>query len=146
MARAFPAPYGEAASVPLALQHGTLASGKAARQAVVDFLLEEDQLGPDRADGALGLQVPDYVPPGAEWQVEITGTDDPSGVECTLAALDGDGWSRDGSPYADGDELLRVDLRVPRPGLYRLTVTAPYSPAALTQLVFAGPDCAADGG
>ncbi|MEU7315312.1 hypothetical protein [Streptomyces sp. NPDC007083] len=127
-------------SVPLALQHGTLASGKAARQAVVDFLLEEDPLGPDQADGALGLQVPDYVVPDAEWQVDITGTDDPSGVECTLSALDGDGWSREGSPYADGDDLLRVDLRVPRPGLYRLTVTAPYSPTTLTQLVFAGPD------
>ncbi|MDF4250941.1 hypothetical protein [Streptomyces sp. WMMB303] len=133
------------ASVPFALQHGTLASDKAARLAVVDFLLEEDPLGPDQADGALGLQVPDYVVPGAEWQVDITGTDDPSGVECTLSALDGDGWSREGSPYADGDDLLRVDLRVPRPGLYRLTVTAPYSPTTLTQLVFAGPDGTADG-
>ncbi|WP_431983453.1 hypothetical protein [Streptomyces qinglanensis] len=130
--------------MPLALQHGTPAGGKAARLAIVDFLLEEDPLGPDQADGALGIQVPDYVVPGAERQAEITGTDDPSGVECTLSAPDGDGWSRDGSPYADGDDLLRVDLRVPRPGLYRLTVTAPYSPTTLTRLVFAGPDSAAD--
>ncbi|WP_393058691.1 esterase/lipase family protein [Streptomyces sp. LN549] len=125
-------------TVPLALQHGALASDRAARQAVVDFLLEDDHLGPDQADDGLGLTVPDYVVPNAEWTVRITGTDDPSGVDCTVAAVEG-GFQREVSLYAGDDDALGADLEVPDAGLYRVTVEADYLPSPLTQLVFAGP-------
>lgn len=126
-------------TVPLALQHGTLASGKAARRAVVDFLLEDDHLGPDQTDGVLGLRVPDYVVPGAQWQLTITGTDDPARVDCTIASVERN-WSRDCRMSAGGDETLRAQVQVPGMGLYRIAVKAHYGHGTLSQLVFAGPD------
>lgn len=125
-------------TVPLALQHGALASGRAARQAVVDFLLEDDHLGPDQADDGLGLTVPDYVVPNAEWTVRITGTDDPSGIDCTVTAVDG-GFRREARLDAGDDDVLEADLEVPDAGLYRVTVEADHLPSPLSQLVFAGP-------
>jgi hypothetical protein len=125
-------------TIPLALQHGTLASSKHARQAIVDFLLEDEHLGPDQAGGALGLTVPDYVTPDTEWQLAVTGTDSPAGVDCTITAVDGT-WSTGASLYAADNDTLAADVRVPAPGLYRLTVEAPRSPTTLTQMVMAGP-------
>ncbi|MFJ8004060.1 esterase/lipase family protein [Streptomyces fagopyri] len=126
-------------TIPLALQHGTLASSKFARRTVLDFLLEDDHLGPDQAPGALGLHAPDYVVPGTDWQLRITGTDAPAGIDCTITAVEGT-WSRTGRPSASRDDALDVTLQVPDVGLYRITVEAPMSPTVLTQLVFAGPD------
>ncbi|MFF1505839.1 hypothetical protein [Streptomyces sp. NPDC058326] len=122
--------------VPLHAQHGALASGKEALRTVADFLLEDDHLGPDQADGGLGLSVPDYVTPGEPWHLYVTGTDDPAGVRCTVSSVDTDHLTR-ASLEADSGNRLRAALRVPAGGLYRVTVTADYSPA-LTQLVFAG--------
>lgn len=126
-------------TIPLALQHGSLASSKHARQAVIDFLLEDDHLGPDQAVGALGLTVPDYVTPDTKWQLNVTGTDDPAGVDATIAALD-DTWTASPPLYASDDDTLAADLQVPAAGLYRLTVQADRSPTTLTQLILAGPD------
>lgn len=126
-------------AVPIALQHGALASGRAARHAVVDFLLEEDDLGPDMADEGVGLTVPDYVTPGAAWSLRITGTDDPSGIDCTVAAVDGP-VRRQVRPYAEDGDALTADVELPEAGLYRVTVEADRLPSPLTQLVFAGPD------
>ncbi|MGV9248659.1 lipase/acyltransferase domain-containing protein [Streptomyces sp. NPDC003710] len=125
-------------SVPIPLQHGTLASGELARRVIMDFLLEDDHLGPDQAANALGLQVPDYVVPESKWRLKVTGTDDPSGVDCTITAVEGS-WSRDARLSATGNDVLHADVQVPEAGLYRLTVDAAYSPTRLTQLVFAGP-------
>lgn len=125
-------------AVPIALQHGALASGRAARDAVLDFLLEEDDLGPDQADEGLGLTVPDYVTPGETWSLRITGTDDPSGIDCTVAAVDGPARRR-ALPYAEDGDALTADVELPGAGLYRVTVEADRLPSPLTQLVFAGP-------
>lgn len=124
-------------AVPIALQHGALASGRAARQTVADFLLEEEDLGPDQADEGLGLTVPDYVTPGTPWSLRITGTDDPGGIDCTVAAVDG-GVRREVRPYAGGGDALSADVELPAAGLYRVTVEADRLPSPLTQLVFAG--------
>lgn len=126
------------ATIPLALQHGALASSEHARQAVIDFLLEDDHLGPDQAPGALGLAVPDYVSPDTEWQINITGTDHPAGTDITVTALDGT-WSTSPPLYASDNDTLAADLQVPKAGLYRVTAQADRSPTTLTQIVLAGP-------
>ncbi|MFD5881919.1 lipase/acyltransferase domain-containing protein [Streptomyces yangpuensis] len=125
-------------SVPIYAQHGALASGKQSRRTVVDFLLEDDHLGPDMAEDGLGLEVPDYVHPNVRWDVFVSGTDDVSGVEWSVAAVDGS-YSRAGLLEAEGDDRLRASVSVPDSGLYRVTVTSDHSPT-VTQLVFAGPD------
>ncbi|MFE3716457.1 lipase/acyltransferase domain-containing protein [Streptomyces cyaneofuscatus] len=125
-------------AIPIALQHGALASGRAARQTVVDFLLEEDDLGPDQADEGLGLTVPDYVTTGSPWSLRITGTDDPAGIDCTVEAVDG-GVRREVRPYAGDGDALSADVELPAAGLYRVTVEADRLPSPLTQLLFAGP-------
>ncbi|MER7540074.1 hypothetical protein ABTX77_35640 [Streptomyces sp. NPDC097704] len=124
--------------VPIYAQHGALASGKEARRTVADFLLEDDHLGPDQADGGLGLSVPDYVTPDEPWCLYVTGTDDPAGVHCTVSAVDADHTTTT-MLEAHDDNRLRASLKVPAGGLYRITITADYSPT-LTQLVFAGAD------
>lgn len=124
--------------MPIHAQHGALASGKQARRAVADFLLEDDHLGPDQADEGLGLNIPDYVHPHAKWDLIITGTDDAAGIECTVSAVDSE-YTRSARVQADGDDRLRATLTVPDTGLYRVTVRSDHSPT-LTQLVFAGPD------
>ncbi|MFB7260711.1 hypothetical protein ACFCXH_00890 [Streptomyces nojiriensis] len=125
-------------AMPIHAQHGALASGKQARRAVADFLLEDDHLGPDQADEGLGLTVPDYVHPQAKWDLFITGTDDAAGIECTVSAIDSE-YTRSARVQADGDDRLRATLTVPDTGLYRVTVRSDHS-HTLTQLVFAGPD------
>uniref|UniRef100_UPI002F909250 lipase/acyltransferase domain-containing protein n=1 Tax=Streptomyces virginiae TaxID=1961 RepID=UPI002F909250 len=125
-------------AMPIHAQHGALASGKQARRTVADFLLEDDHLGPDMADDGLGLNVPDYVHPNTRWDLTITGTDEPAGIECTVSAIDVD-YSKPTRVQADGDDRLRATLTVPDTGLYRVTVRSDQS-HTLTQLVFAGPD------
>ncbi|WP_331742759.1 lipase/acyltransferase domain-containing protein [Streptomyces sp. NBC_00868] len=125
-------------AMPIHAQHGALASGKQALRTVADFLLEDDHLGPDQADDGLGLNVPDYVHPHTKWDIAITGTDDATGIECTISAVDSD-YTRSARVHADGDDRLRATLTVPDTGLYRVTVRSDHS-HTLTQLVFAGPD------
>ncbi|MFD4371116.1 esterase/lipase family protein [Streptomyces sp. NPDC058486] len=124
-------------AVPVHAQHGALASGKEARRTIADFLLEDDHLGPDQADGGLGLSIPDYAVANERWHLYVTGTDDPAGVRCAIAAVDGDHKSK--APLeADSGNRLRAAVRLPAPGLYRITVDADHS-LTLTQMVFAGP-------
>ncbi|WP_346009697.1 hypothetical protein [Streptomyces sp. SID1328] len=125
-------------AIPVYAQHGALASGKQARRTVADFLVEDDHLGLDQADGGLGLNLPDLVHPTTPWDLTVTGTDDPAGLTCTIEAVEGD-YTKPARLQADGDSRLRARSTVPHDGLYRVTLTSPHSPE-LTQLVFAGPD------
>ncbi|MGW6712558.1 hypothetical protein ACWF9X_09985 [Streptomyces globisporus] len=76
--------------------------------------------------------------PGETWSLRITGTDDPSGIDCTVAAVDGPARRR-ALPHAEDGEALTADVDLPGAGLYRVTVGADRLPSPLTQLVFAGP-------
>ncbi|MFG2094429.1 esterase/lipase family protein [Streptomyces sp. NPDC048612] len=125
-------------AMPIALQHGALAQGEAALQIVTDFLVHEETFGPDQADGGLGLELPDYVTARTEWDLHLTGTDDPAGIDCTVTGVD-TAHQRDARLHATDDETLTARVSVPEPGLYRITVRSPTTPA-LTQLVLAGPD------
>ncbi|MFF4695872.1 lipase/acyltransferase domain-containing protein [Streptomyces chattanoogensis] len=124
--------------IPLALQHGALATGDAAMEAVTSFLEEDEHLGPDQAASGLGLTVPDFVTPGTTWEIQVTGTDDPAGITCTVTGTDG-GFTKPARLYADEDDALTARIQVPDAGLYRVTVEAD-GPTPLTQLVLAGPE------
>ncbi|MFI8243397.1 hypothetical protein ACIF83_40165 [Streptomyces sp. NPDC085866] len=117
-----------------------MANGKAACRIVKEFLVDDERLdlGPDQAEDGIGLNVPDYVSPNAVWGCVVSGTDDPSQVECTIAALEGD-WQKKVAFEVIGDDKLGVKVTLPDLGLYRITVQSDYDPF-VTQLDFAGPD------
>ncbi|MFF7976746.1 esterase/lipase family protein [Streptomyces sp. NPDC007905] len=124
-------------TIPVFAQHGAIANGREARRIVSDFLLEDDHLGPDQAEDGIGLNVPDYVTPDAAWDCLVSGTDDPSQVECTIAATEGD-WHKNVQFEATDDDRLRAKITLPDQGLYRITAKSDYGPT-VTQLVFSGP-------
>jgi hypothetical protein len=138
-------------TVPFALQHGALATGEAALEAVTAFLQEDEHLGPAQGAPELGLQVPDYVAPGAEWTLRVHGADSPAGLECVVEAVDGgtafrtraalsadDGDDVGGGGGGGDDDVLAARVRVPADGLYRVVLDSGDG-APLTQLVLAGP-------
>lgn len=141
------------ATVPLALQHGALAKGQAALDAVTSFLEEDEHLGPPQAAAGLGLRVPDLVAPGTPWPVHVHGADGPAGLECTVEEVGAPGGFRARTAlYAEyveeagdaggagewGDEVVTGRVTVPSPGLYRVTLDSG-DDTPLTQLVLAGP-------
>lgn len=125
-------------TIPVFAQHGAIASGREACRIVSDFLLEDDHLGPDQAEDGIGLSVPDYVNPDAAWECTVSGTDDPSQVECSIAATEGD-WHKNVELEPTDDDRLRAKITLPDMGLYRLTAKTDFGPT-VTQLVFAGSD------
>ncbi|WP_231631085.1 lipase/acyltransferase domain-containing protein, partial [Streptomyces clavuligerus] len=140
-------------SVPFALQHGSLAKGEAALEAVTSFLEEDEHLGPPQAAARLGLQVPDFVAPGKRWTLRVHGADGPAGLDCVVekvaeesapggafrvrAALYGDDED-DRSGGGSGDALA-ARVAVPSEGLYRVSLDSGDG-APLSQLVLAGAD------
>ncbi|GAA5705904.1 MULTISPECIES: lipase/acyltransferase domain-containing protein [Streptomyces] len=126
-------------AVPFALQHGTLAKGEAAMEAVTSFLAEDEHLGPTQAAAGMGLTVPDFVTPGADWTLRVHGADSPAGLECTVEEVGtGSAVPVRAALYADEDELA-ARVSVPASGLYRVTLDSG-DRTPLTQLVLAGPD------
>ncbi|MFB7598726.1 hypothetical protein [Streptomyces sp. NPDC056160] len=143
-------------TVPLALQHGALAKGQAALDAVTSFLEEDEHLGPPQAAAGLGLGVPDLVAPGTHWAVRVHGADDPAGLECTVEEVGAPAGFRARTalyagydPYAEepedaggagdrGEDVVAGRVTVPAPGLYRVTLDSG-DDTPLTQLVLAAP-------
>ncbi|MGW5119322.1 hypothetical protein ACWEQ8_28340 [Streptomyces noursei] len=76
--------------------------------------------------------------------MRLVGTDDPAGVDCNVTGVD-TSYRRDARLYAADDDALAASLSVPEPGLYRVTISSPTTPA-LTQLVLAGPNGEAPAG
>ncbi|MEV0125270.1 hypothetical protein AB0I16_27660 [Streptomyces sp. NPDC050703] len=126
-------------TIPVPAQHGALAANKRVLPLVEDFLLDHDALirGPQQADDGIGLSVPDFVTPGTPWECVVTGTDDPSAVECTITAADGTWTGRQLSFDVSDDDRLTTRVSLPDTGLYRITAKADYGPV-VTQIVFAG--------
>ncbi|MGV9256625.1 lipase/acyltransferase domain-containing protein [Streptomyces sp. NPDC003703] len=132
------------ATVPLALQHGALAKGEAALEAVTAFLEEDEHLGPPQAAAGLGLRVPDLVAPGARWTVRVHGADGPAGLECTVEEVTETGApggfrtraALEADEYGDED-IVAGRVTVPAPGLYRVVLDSG-DDTPLTQLVLAG--------
>lgn len=126
------------ATVPFALQHGTLAKGEAAMEAVTSFLEEDEHLGPTLAPAGMGLQVPDFVTPEAAWTLRVHGADSPAGLECTVEQVGAQaGFRTRAALYGDEDDLA-ARVTVPASGLYRVTLDSGDG-RPLTQLVLAGP-------
>ncbi|RNL74227.1 hypothetical protein EBF04_17530 [Streptomyces sp. I6] len=125
-------------AIPVFAQHGAIANGREACRIVSDFLLEDDHLGPDQAEDGIGLNVPDYVAPDESWDCAISGTDDPSQVEVTIAATEGD-WHKNVRFEAIDDDGLGAKITLPDTGLYRITARTDYGPV-VTQLVFSAAD------
>jgi hypothetical protein len=115
------APLG-ATAFPLPQRHGALAKAAEAITFVRDKLVGADT-GPPLGTRPIGLDLPSAAGAGQVIEVEVSGTDDPVGVEVTSTDLDTGARTRwaAGMPR-DGSLLFnRVGLR---PGLHRVEVKA----------------------
>jgi hypothetical protein len=125
--------------VPLAQQHGALASSSEAADVVCAVLTDRGPLGIKLGAGEVGLDVPDLITAGEPFDVVVTGEDDPAAVTCRVhdagtgeqVAAPRLGANRDGAG-------LTVQIRLGEPGLFRVAVTTGGS-APVSQLVLATP-------
>ncbi|AXG82789.1 hypothetical protein DVK44_21080 [Streptomyces paludis] len=133
--------------VPVSLQHGALAQGSAAMDAVASFLKEDEHLGPTQAGGAgLGLLIPDVVTPGSRWEIRVTGVDSPKGITCEVQTVPAAPTSDGPRPVGprpirarlsgDDHDGLTARVTLPASGLYRVTVDSGNG-EPLTQLLLA---------
>jgi hypothetical protein len=117
-------------------RHGALAKTAEAITFVRDRLVGADT-GPPLGTRPIGLDLPSAVGAGQVIEVEVSGTDDPVGVEVTSIDLDTGARTRwaPGMPR-DGSLLFtRVGLRS---GLHRVEVNAGgFSPVSELMLVWA---------
>jgi hypothetical protein len=114
--------------------HGALARSE---EAIVYMgsVLTERPLGPPLGSTELGLYVPDVVTAGEPCPVEVDLVDNPAAVVCHVFDA-GANLEVDRPRLALRDGRLRADVRLPRPGLYRVAAkTGGFS--AVSQLVLA---------
>ncbi|MFL6125736.1 lipase/acyltransferase domain-containing protein [Actinophytocola sp.] len=121
--------------IPAALHHMPLARADTALTVAHDIVAygaadTGPRLGPNEG---IGLRLPDIVAPHREWTAELTGTDALHAtvtvvdVETNIALPHGYPHRRDGAVHAT--------ISLPKPGLYRVQVTA--GPEPVTQYVLA---------
>jgi pimeloyl-ACP methyl ester carboxylesterase len=131
-------------SAALGAQPGYVAQNHAAlarADEALDFVravLTEIELGPPLGgDLVVGLDVPDVVDAGQPFTAEIVTLDNPAAVDARLVDTATNAPERP-PVFLRADGMLRATLRLDRPGLYRLEVSAG-SGSAVTQLVMVVP-------
>ncbi len=108
--------------IPVAQQHGALAKSRKTITEVVALVTDQEDLGVQLGDGALGLHVPDVADVGAPFTVTVTGETDPASVRCRVVdASTNDLVRTPGLRSVDGD-YLEETLSLPDPGLFRVEV------------------------
>ncbi|MCW2144230.1 PGAP1-like protein [Actinoplanes cyaneus] len=114
---------GGATHVYLPQQHGRLARSDEGRAMVRGVLTERDPalLGPPQAGPGLGLTLPDVVTAGEAFSAYAVGADGYQGVRCRVTEADS-GRTVAVPDVARGDGEARIEVTLPRPGLYRLEV------------------------
>ncbi|TQC47405.1 hypothetical protein EEB14_20860 [Rhodococcus sp. WS4] len=124
---------------PLPQQHGPIARVDEARAFVRDRLLHSPT-GPWLGAGDLGIDPPDVVAVGTEFEIGITGVDGPHDIGTTLVAVE-TGTIVD-APHAQWrDGRLVVPTTVDQAGLYRIEVAGGgMSPVSQMVLAVTDPD------
>jgi hypothetical protein len=98
--------------IPVFQPHTNLARSRAVidmARGMLRGLRHPDELGTMLGDGRFGLEVPDWVEPGAPFTIRVTGADPADDVECVLeevSGLDHVVGSRAGQPSGAGRDLL----------------------------------------
>jgi hypothetical protein len=129
---------GGAERTGLPQQHGQLARTDEAIAVVQTVVTgkDDEHLGPPLGAGEVGVDVPDLVAPETEFTVMLSGVDDPRAATCTFSSATTDRPVVRARPVLmDGE--LRASVRLPAPGLYRLTVHSGGA-SPVSQLVLAG--------
>lgn len=127
--------------VALAQQHGALATCGGAidlARGLLTGLRRLEDLGQRLGHGETGLEVPDLVTAGEEFEITVTGEDNPSRMSCVVQDS-GDADRVVASPQLpprrDASGALRARCRLREPGLYRIKVSGGREP--VTRLVLA---------
>jgi hypothetical protein len=126
--------------IPLAQQHGALASSSEAADFVCAALTDWGSLGIGLgAEEGIGLDVPDVVTTGEPFDVAVTGEDDPAALTCRIHdAATGEQVSAPRLGARRNGTGLTVQVRLAEPGLFRVAVTTGGS-APVSQLVLVTP-------
>ncbi|MFE1592364.1 hypothetical protein [Nocardia sp. NPDC058705] len=120
---------------PLPQQHGPIAKTQEAITKAKDFLLHRDSdLGPRLGDGDVGIDTPDIVTVGTEFDIAVRGPAKPNDIRCQLTQIGTRQPRRADAHRRDGN--LVVSATVYRPGLYRVAV-AGSGTSAVEQIVLA---------
>jgi hypothetical protein len=121
----------------LPLQHGAVASDRFALRAVQELLRGDSHLGPPMGGPGCGVDTPDLVSPGQPWELHIAGVHSPAGANCRIAPADPADTTAPMSPRLRlSHHGLVATASLPRPGLYRVTVTT-HDRRKVSQLVLA---------
>jgi pimeloyl-ACP methyl ester carboxylesterase len=107
--------------VPIAQQHGALASSGETIKTVVGLVTDQG-LGVRLGGGDLGLQLPDMAVIGSPFTVMVTGEADPSRVECRVVDLSTNECVRRPLLRSDGETKLADTLSLSEEGLYRVEI------------------------
>lgn len=107
----------------LAQQHGSLARTDDVLAVVRTVLTGKDNehLGPPLGAGEIGMTVPDLVAPNEEFAVTLSDVDDPRDATCVVHDA-GTGRRVATARPTRRDGSIAALLRVPAPGLYRVSV------------------------
>ena len=136
--------YRDAASPPdakpghLPQGHGMLATSEEAI-AHVRAILTDMPLGPPLGTDGVGLDLPDVVCLGEAFEIRVLDVEDPAAVGCTVERIDRQGATFVSRQYLAriphaGEPSLAVAMRLPTPGLYRISAKAGAA-SAVAQLI-----------
>ncbi|MFE6926339.1 esterase/lipase family protein [Nocardia sp. NPDC057663] len=121
--------------VPLPQQHGPIAKTDEAIAFVIDVLLHRERdLGPRLGEGEIGIDTPDIVTVGEEFDFAVEGAAKPNDVRCGISEVGTTMPRRAEAHRRDG--RLVVSTTVYTPGLYRVRV-AGSGTSPVEQLVLA---------
>ncbi|WP_329320772.1 MULTISPECIES: esterase/lipase family protein [unclassified Streptomyces] len=127
--------------IALAQRHGALATCGGAidlTRGLLTGLRRPEDLGQRLGHGETGLEAPDLVSPGEEFEFTVTGDDDPRRMSCVVqdsSAADRVVASPQLPPRRDASGVLRARCRLREPGLYRIKVSG--GGEAVTRLILA---------
>jgi hypothetical protein len=139
----------DAASLPgvdaayLPQSHSGLAKSEEA-VAHVCAVMTRRELGPPLGDGGIGLDLPDLVPAGHEFEIIARDAADPAALTCQIEQICQDGDRFAGRPHFGrtgfrgrlDESTLQARATLREPGMYRVSVKAG-SASAVSQLILA---------
>jgi hypothetical protein len=121
-------------------RHGSLPKTKEAIAAVIGIITERaDRLGPPLGPSEVGLDVPDCVTPQSEWYATITGVTNIHTVRCLVSDA-ATNLPVTSSHIMMRDGRLQSAIILPRPGIYRISLTISSIPSVSELVLALDPD------